>query len=77
MTADRIEEIIKQTAYPESNSVYQALLQVWTEVQHESNERIGSCKKCVSRAEDNHCEIYESMVTEDDWFCADFEPKKE
>ena len=31
MTSDRIEEIQKATAYPESISVYKALLQVWVE----------------------------------------------
>ena len=39
-------------------------------------DSIGSCGECISRAEDNHCEIYESMVTEDDWYCADFSEEK-
>jgi len=36
----RIIEIHKETAYPESLSVYQALLQVWNECQQESNKLI-------------------------------------
>lgn len=44
MDSDRIKELHKQTAYPESISVYKALLQVWNECQQEHNEqlRIGS-----------------------------------
>ena len=38
MTSDRILEIQKQTACSESTSVYQALLQVWNEVQQEADE---------------------------------------
>ena len=47
MTSDRIEEIIKGTAYPQSNSVLQALHQVWNEVQQECNKSKGSCKECI------------------------------
>ena len=36
MTAERIKEIQEQTAYPESRSVNQALLQVWNECSQES-----------------------------------------
>lgn len=35
MTSDRIKEIQEQTAYPESVSVKQALLQVWNECEQE------------------------------------------
>ena len=35
MTSDRIKEIQEQTAYPESISVQQALLQVWNECKQE------------------------------------------
>lgn len=35
MTSDRIKEIQEQTAYPESVSVKQALLQVWNECQQQ------------------------------------------
>lgn len=40
MTSDRIEEIQKTTAYPESRSVLQALLQVWNECEQEQNKKI-------------------------------------
>ena len=36
MTSERIKEIQEQTAYPESRSVNQALLQVWNECSQES-----------------------------------------
>ena len=39
MTSDRIDEIIKATAYPESQSVYLAMRQVWNEVQQDFNSR--------------------------------------
>ena len=35
MNIDRIKEIQMQTAYPESKSVRDALLQVWNEMQQE------------------------------------------
>tara|TARA_R110000782_G_C14555188_1_gene385478 strand:- start:292 stop:513 length:222 start_codon:yes stop_codon:yes gene_type:complete len=35
MNSERINEILKNTAYPESKSVYQALLQVWNECQQD------------------------------------------
>lgn len=38
MTTDRIIEIHKETAYPESRSVYQALLQVWNECEQDKNK---------------------------------------
>ena len=37
MNTKRIEEIQKQTAYPESHSVTNALCQVWHECEIESN----------------------------------------
>lgn len=37
MTSERIKEIQSTTPYPESRSVQQALMQVWNEVQQESN----------------------------------------
>lgn len=48
MTAKRIEELIKQTAYPDSNSVYQAMNQVWNEMQQDFNSRI--CENCEHSA---------------------------
>ena len=44
MTSDRIEELQKQTAYPESQSVHQALLKVWNEMQQDFNNR--TCSTC-------------------------------
>ena len=35
MTSERIIEIHKETAYPKSGSVYQALLQVWNECEQD------------------------------------------
>lgn len=35
MTSDRIKEIQEKTAYPNSRSVQQALLQVWNECQED------------------------------------------
>ena len=37
MTTERIKEIQQTTGYPDSVSVQQALLQVWNEVEQESN----------------------------------------
>lgn len=39
MTSDRIKEIQKTTAYPESISVKQALLQVWNECEQKHNNK--------------------------------------
>ena len=36
MNVDRIKEIQEKTAYPESVSVYTALLQVWNECEQEA-----------------------------------------
>lgn len=54
MTSDRINEIQGQTAYADSASVKQALLQVWNECEQ---EHLKTCKpplnrpKCRSRHE--------------------------
>jgi hypothetical protein len=40
MNSNRIKEIQEQTAYPESKSVHQGLLQVWNECQQEFNKDI-------------------------------------
>jgi len=39
MTSKRIKEIQQQTAYPDSISVQQALLQVWNECSHLPNKK--------------------------------------
>ena len=38
MTSERIKELHLQTAYPESRSVHQALLQVWNECEQDSTK---------------------------------------
>ncbi len=57
MTTDRIKEIQSKTAYPDSISVQQALLQVWNECEQEQlrianvvgrSEQLVVCKKCGS-----------------------------
>jgi hypothetical protein len=40
MNSQRIKEIQEQTAFPESLSVKQALLQVWNECQQEHNKQL-------------------------------------
>ncbi len=46
MNSKRIEELMKQTAYPESASVYSAMFQVWNEmVQDYNTSRI--CENCA------------------------------
>lgn len=47
MNSERIREIQEQTAYPESRSVHQALLQVWNECQQENNKDIETYKNRI------------------------------
>jgi len=58
MTSDRIDELLKQTAYPESNSVKQAMLQVWNELQQDFNSR--TCESCkhynISYLKEQYCD---------------------
>jgi hypothetical protein len=44
MTPERIKEIQEQTAYPESHSVQQALLQVWNECEQEKKAEMEKLK---------------------------------
>ena len=53
MTSDRIEQIIKETASPESISVYQALLKVWNETRQECNTENKELKANLAHYEDN------------------------
>ena len=48
MNSKRIDEILKDTAYPESRSVHQALLQVWNECQQENNKKLNIKAKVVN-----------------------------
>lgn len=45
MTSDRIKEIQQTSAYPDSRSVNQALLQVWNECDQEANLRLSEQKE--------------------------------
>lgn len=47
MNSERIKEIQEQTAYPESRSVHQALLQVWNECEQERNKETEFTKRAV------------------------------
>ena len=49
MTTDRIKEIQSKTAYSDSISVQQALLQVWNECEQEQL-RIADVSICLERA---------------------------
>ena len=49
MNSERIEEIQKQTAYPESQSVFTALHQVWNEVGQEYQAEIRQLEARVAR----------------------------
>lgn len=51
MNSKRIEEIQKQTAYPESQSVFTALHQVWNEVGQEYQAEIKQLEARVARLE--------------------------
>jgi hypothetical protein len=48
MNSERINEILKNTAYPESRSVHQALLQVWNECEQEHNKKLNIKAKVVN-----------------------------
>jgi hypothetical protein len=72
MNSDRIKEIQETTAYPESVSVKQALLQVWNECEQ---EQVKNCNiphvsdtvcehHCLHKCDDGrlHCECGKSFV---------------
>lgn len=50
MTSDRIKEIQQATAYPESVSVKQALLQVWNECSQERMYSEEDMRKAIFQA---------------------------
>ena len=55
MNSNRIEEIQKATAFPDSVSVMQALNTVWNETQQGSEKEIRILKRKISALEvDNH-----------------------
>jgi radical SAM protein with 4Fe4S-binding SPASM domain len=80
MTSDRIEEIIKQTAYPESNSVMQALKQVWHETYFDVKNEVGKCIDCKHLLCNGICKLHsedsgENITMMNDDFCSYFERK--
>ena len=50
MNSDRIAEIQKTTAYPESHSVALALAQVWSECEQENNKQINEMREIIKAA---------------------------
>lgn len=79
MTSDRIDELLKQTAYPESVSVRTAMLQVWNEMQQDFNNRI--CENCkhynTSYLKEEYCneQITLPYHHDKDFGCNKFESK--
>ena len=70
MTRDRVDELLLTTAYPESNSVRQAMLQVWNETQRDMNkyDKSRTCSSCKHYNEMSDCEKLH------DWDCMSDEP---
>ena len=65
MTTDRIKEIQSKTAYPESVSVQQALLQVWNECEQEQLR----LHNVVGRSEQLFCYHEGSYTLNEDGTC--------
>lgn len=65
MTTDRIKEIQSKTAYPDSVSVQQALLQVWNECEQEQL-RIANVSGSIS-VEDTVNAFLDWMQSDDCW----------
>ena len=80
MTSTRIEELMKQTAYPESSSVMQAMLQVWNELQQDFNARTCSnCKYKVERSLKKYygaCSLNKFMISHKNFGCTEFKLKE-
>jgi len=66
MNSKRIKEIQETTAYPDSVSVKQALLQVWNECEQE-------CKKYSKEEVLMILKQYSDNCTEGNWSGSDFE----
>ena len=60
MTSERIKEIQQQTAYPDSISVQQALLQVWNECSQLPQQEISDEE--IEKEAKNHHNYYEWSV---------------
>ena len=64
MNIDRIKEIQKETSYPESVSVQQALLKVWNECEQEQGEDRHEKLMKVIELIDNPSE---NIISEEEW----------
>ena len=66
MNIDRIKEIQKETSYPESVSVQQALLKVWNECNQEKEQGEDRHEKLMKVIEliDNPSE---NIISEEEW----------
>jgi len=77
MNTYRIEEIQKQCAYPDSQSVYTAMCQVWNEVGQEYQEDIQELKQQLEQAQariarlKTHAEYAVERLSNDDNTYAD------
>jgi hypothetical protein len=69
MNSERIKELQEQTAYPESRSVHQALLQVWNECQQEHNKDIKCIEfsKYIRNGKDHFNNGYSTEMVYDEW----------
>lgn len=56
MNSNRIKQIQSQTAYPQSQSVKQALLQVWNECEQENENKIKELSEFLET-------VYKSLAT--------------
>lgn len=63
METKRIEQIQKRTAYPESQSVREGLMQVWNEMQQDFNSKI--CQNCSKFNEERQLEDWSDGECED------------
>ena len=66
----RIEELMGQTAYPHSRSVYGAMMQLKNEMWQEFNSR--TCGNCSNWDCEIHCTFLD-MPTDEDFGCNVFE----
>ena len=63
MTSDRIEQIQKETAYPNSVSVMIALNKVWNELQQECNKQL-ECLKEQIESKDNQIRLQDAAYSD-------------
>lgn len=70
MNTKRIEEIQKETAYPDSISVQQALLKVWNECEQEKAVKNNAVSPLVSNSVCHDCLMGRDEF-EPEWKCPD------